>query len=468
MSLTSHIMKVFERVVKRDIMSHLIQNNLINPGQHGFVPGRSTQTQLMEHYMDVFEALSEGVRIDTVYLDFAKAFDKVDHNILMRKVEKHRIRGRVGKWIREFLTGRKYRVVANGEMSEIQSVLSGVPQGTVLAAVLFIIMMSDIDEEVEGSCVGSFADDTKVRRMIKSLEERVALQRDLDVIYKWAEESRMKFNDNKFEQMSHGETRGLVPEAYLTPGGSEIEVGETVKDLGVIASGDLMFREHINKVVTSAKIKTGILMRTFSTRQENAMRIMFNIYIRSKLDYCSTIWSPSGQAEINQLERIQKHFTSKIEGMESLNYHERLNKMKLYSLERRRERFMIINAWRQIEGHTENILGLETKTDRNGRRILPSKLLTKANASRIKMRHKTLIRNSFVVKTGRLFNAVHKDIRDIKGVSLKTFKDKLDVWLSRVPDTPKIDGYGAMVAADTNSIIDQANYVSNISLYQEN
>ena len=200
-------------------------------------------------------------------------------------------------------------------------------------------------------------------------------------------------------------------------------------------------------------------------RQENAMRIMFNRYIRSKLDYCSTIWSPSGQAEIDQLERIQKHFTSKIEGTESLNYHERLDKMKLYSLERRRERFMIINAWRQIEGHTENILGLETKTDRNGRRILPSKLLTKANASRIKMRHKTLIRNSFVVKTGRLFNAVHKDIRDIRGVSLRTFKDKLDAWLSRVPDTPKIDGYGAMVAADTNSIIDQANYVSSISLY---
>ena len=76
-----------------------------------------------------------------------------------------------------------------------------------------------------------------------------------------------------------------------------------------------------------------------------------------------------------------------------------------------------------------------------------------------------LIRNSFVVKMGRLFNAVHKDIRDIRGVSLKTFKGKLDDWLSKVPDTPNIDGYGAMVAADTNSIIDQANYVSSISLY---
>ena len=106
------------------------------------------------------------------------------------------------------------------------------------------------------------------------------------------------------------------------------------------------------------------------------MRIIFNTYIKSKLDYCSTIWSPSGQAEINQLERIQKHFTSKIEGTEFLN-----------------------------------ILGLETKMDRNGRRILPSKFLAKANANRVKMRHKILICNSFVVKTGRLFNAVHKYIR---------------------------------------------------------
>ena len=85
----------------------------------------------------------------------------------------------------------------------------------------------------------------------------------------------MKFNDDKFEQMSYGETWGLMPEAYTTPGGSEIEIGETVKDLGVVASGNLMFREHIDKVVTSAKVKTGIFLRTFSTKHENAIRIMF-------------------------------------------------------------------------------------------------------------------------------------------------------------------------------------------------
>ncbi|CAL4178680.1 unnamed protein product [Meganyctiphanes norvegica] len=94
-SLTSHIMKVFERVLKVNIMEHLVTQKLINPGQHGFVPGRSTQTQLLQHYCDVYEALAEGIRIDTVYLDFAKAFDKVNHSILLKKIAKHKIKGKV-------------------------------------------------------------------------------------------------------------------------------------------------------------------------------------------------------------------------------------------------------------------------------------------------------------------------------------------------------------------------------------
>ncbi|CAL4251641.1 unnamed protein product [Meganyctiphanes norvegica] len=126
-SLTSHVMKIFERVVKRNIMKHLIEQNLLNPGQHGFVPGRSTKTQLLQHYCDIFETLSEGTRIDTIFLDFAKAFDKVDHDILLQKVAKHKIKGKIGLWLQEFLNNRKYRVVANGEMSDVQDVLSGGP-----------------------------------------------------------------------------------------------------------------------------------------------------------------------------------------------------------------------------------------------------------------------------------------------------------------------------------------------------
>ena len=112
-SLTSHIMKVFERVIKKKIINHLILNKKCNKGQHGFVPGKSTQTQLLSHYNDIYDTLMEGKRLDTIFLDFAKAFDKVDHEILLEKIRTHKISGKIGKWIREFLTDRKFRVVAN-------------------------------------------------------------------------------------------------------------------------------------------------------------------------------------------------------------------------------------------------------------------------------------------------------------------------------------------------------------------
>ena len=98
---------------------------------------------------EIYEAVVEEKRIDTVYLDFAKAFDKVDHSILIKKVKEHGIGGKIGKWLIEFLTNRKFRVVANGSMSEEGWVKSGVPQGTVLAAILFVIMISDIDDEIK-------------------------------------------------------------------------------------------------------------------------------------------------------------------------------------------------------------------------------------------------------------------------------------------------------------------------------
>ena len=349
-SLTSHVMKVFERVVKKKIMSHIIENHLLNEGQHGFVPGRSTQTQLLAHYNDIYEALMEGKRLDTVFLDFAKAFDKVDHEILLRKLRQHKISGKVGKWIREFLKDRKFRVVANGCMSEEENVKSGVPQGTVLAALLFVIMISDIDEHTKSCIVRSFADDTRVNKKISSNEDKVKMQEDLESIYKWARDNLMKFNEKKFEQMAHGSVGNINLEPYKSPSGEAIQIETTARDLGVLATDDLLFKEHIDKIVTSSRIVMGMLFRTFSTRDKDPMIKMFNTYVKSKLEYCCIVWSPVQQTYINELEKIQKTFTSKINGMEGLDYHERLKKLDLYSLERRRDRYFIIYGWQQPEG----------------------------------------------------------------------------------------------------------------------
>merc|ERR1712025_16525 len=157
---------------------------------------------------------------------------------------------------------------------------------------------------------------------------------------------------------SHGETDGVEEGIYKTRTGKEIKSKKTVKDLGVWTGEDASFEEHIEYLVQSSKVRTGMLLTKFNTREPDLMIKMFNSYVRSKLEYCSLVWNPWKKEEIDKIERVQKNFTSKIEGMEKLNYHQRLKILRMYSMERRRERYLIINAWQQIE--KENILKLET------------------------------------------------------------------------------------------------------------
>ena len=176
---------------------------------------------------------------------------------------------------------------------------------------------------------------------------------------------------------------------------------------------------------------------------------MFNSFIHSKLDYCSIIWNPDKKEEIDKIERIQRNFTSKIKGLEEKNYHERLKILKLYSLERRRERFLIISAWQQIEGKKENVLKLETgKVGR--RRCLKSSIIP----TTINDKYRTIIQNLTARQMERLFNAMPYMLQ-----SSDTFKGQLDKWLRTIPDTPKIDNYGASVPTESNSICDKAKQV---------
>merc|ERR1712215_642525 len=151
------------------------------------------------------------------------------------------------------------------------------PQGTVLAATLFVIMISDIDEDVKLSIIRCFADDTRVNKKIKTNE---------DSVYRWAEKNKMKFTEKKFEQMAHGPLKDVTVEPYKTSSGEDIEIKETVRDLGILATNDLLFKEHIGKVTTECRVIMADLMRTFSIRERDPMIKLFNSYIKSKLEYC--------------------------------------------------------------------------------------------------------------------------------------------------------------------------------------
>ena len=253
-SLTSHLMKTMERVVKRYLVANLEANNKLNDAQHGFRQRRSCLSQLLQHYDKVLGLLEEGDNVDVVYLDFAKAFDKVDHGLLLRKMKKMGITGKLGKWILNFLLKRKQQVIFGGKKSTESEVLSGVPQGSVLGPLLFLIMINDINHDV-GSNVSLFADDTRISSKISSEECVETFQEDLEKLYEWQNANNMKFNGSKFELIRYGTKTDIKENTlYFTPEHEKIiEETDVIKDLGVNLTADMKFSKHVEKVIATRK-----------------------------------------------------------------------------------------------------------------------------------------------------------------------------------------------------------------------
>uniref|UniRef100_A0A4W3IXB0 Reverse transcriptase domain-containing protein n=1 Tax=Callorhinchus milii TaxID=7868 RepID=A0A4W3IXB0_CALMI len=199
-SLTSVVGKLLETIIRDRINLHLEEYGLIRDSQHGFVKGRSCLTSLLEFFDEVTERLGKGSGVDVVYKDFQKAFDKVPHERLVRKIEAHGIKGTVAARIQSWLGDRKQRVVVNGCFSDWREVYSGVPQGLVLGPLLFLIYINDLDLGIP-STISKFADDTKLGRVVNSEKDSSQLQEHIDRMVKWADTWQMNFNVEKCEVM---------------------------------------------------------------------------------------------------------------------------------------------------------------------------------------------------------------------------------------------------------------------------
>ena len=447
-ALTSHIIKMFEKILRRHVVKFMNENNLFNDNQHGFRSGRSCLSQLLEHFDQILDLLENGGNVDVIYLDFSKAFDKLDFKIVLRKIKAMGIDGRVFDWIKSFLTERTQQVSVNGILSDPAAVISGVPQGSVLGPLLFLILIADIDAEVIHAIIKSFADDTRAMKGINTKEDVATLQRELEKIYKWSDDNNMGLNDKKFEGMRLGPDEKIKSEtSYTSPSGKIIEMKDTVKDLGVLMSDDCTFKANIDKVIEKAKNISSWVLRTFKTRQEKPMLLLFKMLILPVLEYCSVLWSPQDVGSIQKLESVQWSFVRKIWSNVESDYWLRLKSFNMYSLQRRRERYRIIYIWKVIEGHVPNV-------NNKINSIQHARLGRKCQLPKIPSGKLGKIREASLVFNGaQLFNVLPKPLRDMSGVSLDSFKRALDQFLNTVPDEPQIPGYTACRRADSNSLI---------------
>ena len=350
-SLTCICCKIMESIIKAQTTEFLEKNGLLSKCQFGFRSGKSTSLQLLQCTDYWTKKLDNKTPVDIIYLDFAKAFDTVSHIKLDEKVQRCGIKGDLLLWLRAFLSNRTQRVCVNNTFSSSCNVSSGVPQGSVLGPLMFLIFINDLPDIVcdDVNCV-LFADDVKIYRSICSSKDNESLQSTLDKISLWCSRWKLKLSTSKCITLHLGKNN---PNFIYTLNREKLETEKSCRDLGVLVSEDCKFSKHINNIVKSAYQKVWQIMKVFESKDAKLLVKAFTTFIRPVLEYCSIIWSPFLLKDINLIEKVQKRFTKRICKNKQASYAQRLKFFDLQSLEERRIKIDLIETFKFMH-HTQS------------------------------------------------------------------------------------------------------------------
>uniref|UniRef100_A0A7M4EL44 Reverse transcriptase domain-containing protein n=1 Tax=Crocodylus porosus TaxID=8502 RepID=A0A7M4EL44_CROPO len=273
---------------------------MLRGNQHGFISGRSCQTNLVAFYDQITRSLNAGVAVDIVFLDFRKAFETASQPVLIKKLGGCGVNAHTVKWVTNWLEGRTQRVVVDGSFSTWKDVGSGVPQGSVLRPALFNIFISNLDEGVK-STLFKFADDTKMWGDVGTLEGSIRLQSDLDRLQGRADENRMGFNTDKCKVMHLG--RYNRHHTYRL-GNSALVNTEAEKDPGVIIDSKMNMGRQCGDAVRKANRTLSCIHRCISSRSKEVILPLYAALVRPQLEYCVYFWVPHFKRDVDSMERV--------------------------------------------------------------------------------------------------------------------------------------------------------------------
>lgn len=349
-SLTSTCCKLLEHVIFKSLVSFLEDNAFFSSSQHGFRKTYSCETQLLSFTHKLHHILDESSFADCIFMDFSKAFDKVCHQLLLHKLSFLNLDPNLFKWIESFLLNRLQFVSANGHNSSFTDVHSGVPQGSVLGPLLFLIYINDLPSVVS-SDIFLFADDCVIFREINTDRDINILQSDIVAISNWCKTWRMELNIKKCKVMRVARNTNTPPIYLLNS--VPLESVSSYKYLGVHISCNLNWTVHTEYIINNANRMLGYLRRNFSTVPSSVKLILYKTLIRPKLEYAASVWDPMHVKLITALELVQNNSTRFI--LSNYNRTASITAMKaslsLPSLAARR-RFSRLNLFHNIYYHT--------------------------------------------------------------------------------------------------------------------
>lgn len=330
------ILNIFAKLLEKfvfDIIYPIIYNAIPN-NQHGFVRARSTVSNLAQFLTYTLKNMDAGGQVDVIYTDFEKAFDRVDHIILLRKLNHLGIHGDLLRWIESYLKNRSQAVVIGGHKSNFIKICSGVPQGSHLGPLLYNAYLFDIYTCFKNSSHLLYADDKKIFLKIKHDSDCVNLQEDLNRLTSYYANNRITVNTNKCQIITF--TRKASPIIFnYKINNSLLQRIDVVKDLGILLDTKLTFNDHIDYITNKAYKNLGFVKRSCENFDNIlCIKLLYFSYVRSTLEYGSCVWSPIYQTHKLKIEAIQKKF---------LKYLDFKSKQYLHTYEKRCDHYRLLS-----------------------------------------------------------------------------------------------------------------------------
>jgi Reverse transcriptase (RNA-dependent DNA polymerase)/Endonuclease-reverse transcriptase len=312
-SLTSLGSRIVEMMIAYEIVKDLEGKGYFDNMQHGFRSGYSCETQVLGLVEELADVLDKRGVVHAIFLDFAKAFDKVPHSLLIKKLNNVITDKRLVRVVEDFLKHRTQRVRVGDVLSEEGQVTSGVPQGSVLGPILFIIYIQDMKSGLK-SKVRLFADDSVIYKEIKRVEDTEELQSDLTLIGEWVTQNKLVLNVSKCTIIKFSRKRKDDDNSSYIIMGEILKEAEDYKYLGITLDSELKWNKHVDKVVAGANKHIGFVYRNLRGTSVKTKDVAYKTLIRPKLEYCSSVWDPYTLEMVNELERVQKLAARRVTG----------------------------------------------------------------------------------------------------------------------------------------------------------
>ena len=338
-SLLSVVSKILERFVHRELLLKCNELNILPDSQHGFLPKRSCQSNLLTTYDYLTSHIDGGVPCDMIFLDFKKAFDSVSHTKLIDKLYVFKLPQTIISWVHSYLFARRQRVCLRGSNSSWSYITSGVPQGSVLGPLLFNIFISDLPKcIISQNC--SYADDLKL--FYPSFLSNT-IQQDLNRIEAWTSKNGLDLNPDKCVVMHFG--HGNPFHRYFICN-KVIPSSTSHSDLGILVDSSLKFHQHAEYIIAKVIKKAHYILKTFLYINANLFSTLFKTFLRPVLEYSSRICRPCYPTFINRLETCQRRITKWCRPLRHLSYHDRLQRLNLTTVKSRLKRGDLILTYR--------------------------------------------------------------------------------------------------------------------------